>query len=631
MHHLRLLTLLCLAGLAVSPLRAADPTDNPVATFYAGPEGYPAWTDAHNWRHVINMKTYARGNSDFEKFENARNELSEGGGVLYYPAGTYDFTTMPPGRGLMLCHDVIIRGEAPEGHPLARDGKLELPTKFLFPFRERGRNAVPADWNFIGIQIEKGKALKDIKNIGICWVHLVGATIAFGPDVEGGRSWAAGMGARVKKGWNVRVPDGTHPFDALTGPNRKYRGGASGRLVFGCVLEDAAVLDDFSDPGYGHDGFTTQRDCARIIAYGSRVFVANNLLPESKRNFGYRQRTRSHPAERGGAILLFDYGRTCGIDINKGLLTMARQNGTCPGYFEPGIVVRDNFVYNHGHTGFNVAGSWVTITGNVNERAFLRPGDDVYNLNLPWVLTLDGWEVAGPNSDSRSRAFDLAGRNLWIDGNRFSAVGSEPGSDGEGIVCRSPGTPLYSWAITHNVHARGGRVPGLLGGQDVDCHGLLIAWNQAFGPVGCEVRKPGTKLTDCAFLANQCEGTLPDEKTLARLGLPAPLTVSSAGSLAAPAKVTVGPYQKDAVQITWTSVPKSAAGFRVERRMEEGKWAVIAYRPPRLQGDADNPQTWIDFTAPPGKKLTYRVVAVGAEDNDQGASPASEAIALGRP
>ena len=50
-----------------------------------------------NWKHVINMATYAKGKTLFDKFEKARNELSEGGGVLYYPAGTYDFSTMPPG------------------------------------------------------------------------------------------------------------------------------------------------------------------------------------------------------------------------------------------------------------------------------------------------------------------------------------------------------------------------------------------------------------------------------------------------------------------------------------------------------------------------------------------------------
>ena len=67
---------------------------------------------------------------------------------------------------------------------------------------------------------------------------------------------------------------------------------------------------------------------------------------------------------------MFDYGKTIGIDVNKELLAGARTDNTCPGYFEEGVVVRDNYVYNHGHTGYNISGSWVTITGNHNERLF---------------------------------------------------------------------------------------------------------------------------------------------------------------------------------------------------------------------------------------------------------------------
>src|SRR5207302_1489017 len=119
-------------------------------TFYAGPEGYPAWTDAVPWSNVVNMQTYAEGKTDFEKFENARDEMARrGGGVLYYPAGTYDFSTMPASDPLYLRRGVFLRGEAPAGHPLASGGKLELPTRFLFAFRERGGGKVPRDWNFL--------------------------------------------------------------------------------------------------------------------------------------------------------------------------------------------------------------------------------------------------------------------------------------------------------------------------------------------------------------------------------------------------------------------------------------------------------------------------------------------------
>jgi hypothetical protein len=47
---------------------AEVPTDNPVATFYSGAEGYPAWTDRIRWENVVNMATYDKGNTNFGFF-----------------------------------------------------------------------------------------------------------------------------------------------------------------------------------------------------------------------------------------------------------------------------------------------------------------------------------------------------------------------------------------------------------------------------------------------------------------------------------------------------------------------------------------------------------------------------------
>jgi hypothetical protein len=634
-YRFLLSALLALTFAAVPAARAADPTDNPIATYYSGPEGYPAWTDGVNWSRVINMKAYKKGNTEFDRFNNAVKEL-EGGGVLYYPAGDYDFTKREKkadeGRGLMLGRGVVIRGEAPAGHPVAADGKLELRTIFHFPFRSHGQagEKVPASWNIIGLGVDDGRNIKTMDHLGIAWVHLTGATVSFGPQFDWGKTWASGnslLSGTVKKGWDERYGEGTYPIDPLMDGGKKYETGTQGRFVFGCVLEDAAVLDDFSDPGYGPNGFHTSRYCARIIAYGSRVFVANNLLPHSPKGFVYAQKTTAGRGEKGTSHVKFDYGKTIGIDINKELLTYAAQGGTCPGYFEEGVVVRDNYVYNHGHTGYSVSGKWVTIAHNRNERSFL----DASDLGRGGVVTLDGWTASTAESDNRSRAFDLAGRNLWVDGNRFNNTGSRPGNDGEGIIGRAlNGTPISSWAITHNVHERGDGAAGGLGGLDVDCHGLLVAWNQSPGWVGAAVKSKGVKLADCAFLAGKGEHVVPDEKTVKSLGLQAPLTTSPA-SVTPPTDVKAETYHDDAVKVSWSGSANGGIGYRVERRIGEGKWQVIAYRPPLLQGDAENPAEWVDFTAPPGRELTYRVVAVNADDTDKGASKPTEPVSLTKP
>jgi hypothetical protein len=627
--------LFALALAAVSPVRGADavPTDNPIATYYAGPEGYPAWTDEINWRKVINMKEYKKGNTEFDKFNNAVKDLSETGGVLYYPAGIYDFTKREKkgdeGRGLMLVRGVVIRGEAPAGHPVAAaDGKLDLPTKFRFKFRDRlpPLKEVPSDWNIIGLGLDDARKIKNMDHLGIAWVHLIGATVSFGPQLDWGKTWASAgslLSSKVKKGgWDTRYGEGTHPIDPLMGGGTKYEKDTRGRFVFGCKLEDAAVLDDFTDPGYGPDGFRTSPYCARIIAYGSRILVANNSLPRSQKSFAYQQRLAGR-GEKDRGTIAFDYGKTIGIDVNKELLTHAAMNGTCPGYFEEGVVVRDNYVFNHGHTGYSISGKWVTIAHNRNERLVLGGAGG--------VVTLDGWTVSTAESDNRSRAFDLAGRNLWVDDNHFNNTGSRPGNDGEGIIGRAfNGTPIFSWAITRNFHAQGNGSPGGMGGLDVDCHGLLIAWNQSPGWVGNKVKSKGVKMADCAFLAAKGEEALPNLATVKQLDLQAPLTASPT-MLSPPTGVTAEVYEGDAVKVAWTASPGGGIGYRVERRIGEGKWQVIAYRPPRLQGDPENPAEWVDFTAPTGKELTYRVVAVNIDDTDKGASKPTEPVTLSKP
>ncbi|MCC5839246.1 MAG: hypothetical protein JJT96_03900 [Opitutales bacterium] len=97
---------LLMAGLS------AQPTYNPVSAHYGSDTGYPAWTETIRWNNVIDMSAYTNGSNHFERFENARDELhAQGGGVLFYPAGTYVFDLPdvgfgpgigPASRGLML-------------------------------------------------------------------------------------------------------------------------------------------------------------------------------------------------------------------------------------------------------------------------------------------------------------------------------------------------------------------------------------------------------------------------------------------------------------------------------------------------------------------------------------------------
>ncbi len=659
------------------PMRAfaADaPVDNPVAAYYTGAEGYPAWTDLIHWDRAIDMSRYPNGKNDFDKFELARDELAaKGGGVLYYPAGNYDFSDMPAdglsGRGLMLKSGVVIRGQAPGGRPnAAHDGSLDLSTHFNFAFQTKAGGKVPRDWNIIGLSSDAPGGVGHVNAVGICWVHLTGAAIYFGPQFEWtGATWGTARSWRsayVKPAWATRKPDGSHPGDvfmagpmALTANNGRDPDGTPypnprptagwGRLVFGCVMQDSCVLNDFdcegrieSPAGFGNEGFHTSRYNARIGIYGSRVLVANNFLPPSDKNFIYDQTTiqttgNGNNYEFGPtrvSPVMFDYGRTIGIDVNKDLYALIqsylleRQRGT--GYYSEGVAVLDNYVFNHGHKGFNLSANWGVVRNNRDKRTYLAGGKSVYGLTAPWRLTLDGFVESsggggGMVSDNYSRAFDMAGRNLWIDSNQYDNLGSRPGNDGEGILCQPHnGTHWYSWAVTHNHHDKGDGQNGYIASWDSETAGMLIAWNKTAGWVGLL----GGQNVDIAVVDNQAgEGArLPNRGTN-------PVTQSS-GDPAAPKNVIAEVYRdgrmSDAVKITWEDASNNEIGFRVDRRIDGGKWTPIAYRPPHVEGSPMNPQAWVDFLSPPGKKLEYRVAAINASDDDKGASSATAVVTL---
>jgi len=762
--------------LATGGAFAAPPKDNPVASFYDDGRGYPAWTDGIKWSNVIDMKSYAQGKTNFEKFENARAELSaKGGGVLYYPAGTYDFSDGPfdgpSGRGLMLPSGVVIRGQAPKGKPLATFGKLELATKFVFGFKKRtnaidvgkrmtlvldegdirvrkrgkrpatyepaelilsfgvengkissqvkafrrgygrdvwtgrakisesgktarisakladiasydiaitrsndgitgkftgkcnGRDTegkitgreftitpeTPRDWNLVGLAPASGKSVKNVNNVGVAWVHVVGGVIYFGPDVAWGETWAEAGSWKsryIKKSWANRKPDGTHPWDPFAGGGKTFSGSGSGRLVFGCVIEQSAVLNDSvrmgrpdNIEGFGETGYYTHKFGPRIAVYGQRILVANNLLPMSRgRNFKYAQITRrTFPNGKGGSmgfdpprksIVFFDYNKTLAIGINKSLLGLTKNSPTSKasgGYFSQGVAVIDNWVYNNGHKGYDVSGSWVTIARNHNERQMLKEGWDPERIG-GWELTLDGHLESSPGgngaiSDNLSRAFDLGGKNLWVHRNSYNNLGSAPGNDGEGILCQAHGgSHLISWAITYNKHDKGHGETGYIGGWDVDMAGALFGWNVIPGWIG-SIKVAQRSSADISFVGNRAGSLKPMKGAQVGDGPAKP---------APPVDAKAEIYENDAVKITWADKCQGEAGFRIDRRIAGGKWTPIAYRPPQITGHADNRPVWIDFLAPSGKKLIYRVVALNAKDDNSGASKSTAAVQIGK-
>ena len=630
---------------------------NPVAEFYKGTGQYPAWTNNIKWGNTINMATYATGANNFEKFENARDQLYlQGGGVLYYPAGTYDFSDIPgdvpSGRGLMLKKGVVILGETPVTNKLAADdGTLTLPTKFKFSYVKKNVTVngvastgdIPRMWNLVGITTgAANEQLKDVDNVGICWVNLDGATIYFGAQFNWGGTWSTAgswLSPQVKTSWTSRKPDGTHYLDPFTGqiPNSNYVGAGKGRIVFGCQLDNSTPSNDVIDIGFGASGFHTYRFSGRISVYGSNVFIANNAVTKPVKCFRYDQkvnyRTNATPynfaPKQDIEPILFDYAKALGIDVNKSLIGFSpvnRKDLLKSAYYEDDIVIIDNWVYSHGNKGYEVAGEWVVMRRNKNVRDFLQDGDNVYNVGTPWRLTMDGYQVSYEIDDNMARAIDLGGKSLWIDSCYYNNTGSNPGNDGEGILCqRLNDIEIFSWAFTHNTQGPGGD-DSYIGGWNVYNIGHLNFKNTVRGFVG-EAKTDIDTMTACAFVDNITG-------SIAVQGYPKEpvITVCPTSVPAPPSNIIVVTDDiNKRVKITWKDNATNEIGYRIDRRsVGTTSWTKIAYRP--LQGNVTtndlgypnlgNPNLplWYDYLAPQGVGLEYRVVAINCDDNDLGAS-----------
>jgi hypothetical protein len=678
---------------------------NPMAQYYKE-KGWPAWSDAIQWNNRINMATYANGANDFQKFENARDELAlQGGGVLYYPAGTYNFADHPTGpntgRGLMLKKGVVILGEKPTLDTKAvvdsvTPGLSMLGTKFLFPFIDKpavpsGTGKVPDPWNMIGLYADANETISQQNLVGMAWVNLVGAYVYFGPDLDWSPTWGAlnmpPTGGSYRKArwskmpgqavaWNERIPNGTHPGDPMFGAiqDGQYHHGKGQRFIFGCRFDDCAVTDEYMElyktaSGVRSDSvdattYHTYRFSSRLNLDGANVFVANNALTKSDKNFYYNQKIQRHSQVVSGSpfqtkTILFDYAKQGGIDVNKALITRAanRCNYLNGPYVEENVVVLDNFVFSHGHKGYEMAGKWMIVKENYNSRIFLSEGDNIYNIppsgqSPVYELTLDGVQETGVNSDNMSRAFDVAGWCAWFDRNWYQGTGSNPGNDGEGILLQTQGgVGFLSMAQTFNRQGPTGK-EGYIAPWDVPVYGMFQGWNRQRGGVG--LYKPDANRVEDAFAVQNFHPTTgaPNPQgglngtNIGDLSFTCP-----AGTPTAPDSIVVTPdFERSCMKIRWKDQSDNEVAFRIDRRVAGAPdWVTITYRPANVTGSVVtnwqmrdlgnsppgcfhpgtmdlNPQEWYDYLAVPGEFYEYRVVAVNCENDDVGTTNVSPTI-----
>lgn len=627
---LLLFTLLVLAVIS----SYAQPTDNAIATYYSGDEGYPAWTDKIKWNNVITMSDQGSGAANVADFKAKRDILySQGGGVLYYPAGTYifDISDAPNSEGLMLKKGVVIRGEKPTTDANAvlpnpditsmtvnDHGLNNMPTKFKFTTTRLTNDTLKGDiakmWNCIGIKSGSNETgIHQVEKVGICWVEIEYGYIYFGFDTEQG--WAttyadAGFnyGNSIEPWKSNRVPDGTHPMDWFCG--NKAWGGANRlkmgtkRFVFGVHLKHGGcpnyVAAQRLNPNlpaaqtfYCEDG--PWWFGSKIGVYGSNVLVANNVISKATKSFkikisvGAVKIGQSCSVSPVGAVVEvpYDFGKGLSIDVNKCYVAGFANNSAVDdtnSQYAPNVLVMDNWVYNHSNKGFELAGGWMVVKNNINRRERLNH-TDVYGLGLTTFYGIHAgsgriWSCVW-NDDMMARAFSISSKNAWYHKNQFINLGSDFDNSGEGMLHQDHinGSECYSAALTYN------RGTSYMGVWNSLALGYFLGYNEASvnimlanlsGGYHADISsvKHGPFNSTAYYNFNISDPAVKDSQSF---------DCSSGGITPGTPTITVKDTA-DFVLIKWSNVANEAA-YRVEKKKTSSSvWSTIAYRPRQETG-----------------------------------------------
>ncbi|MDA0212886.1 MAG: glycoside hydrolase family 55 protein [Cyanobacteria bacterium FC1] len=394
------------------PQPAGVPSDNPIQTDYSNPTY--AWTDSIRWRCVYNIQDFSGATVDAQ-FQKARDAAAaNGGGVVYFPAGTYQFQD-----DLYLRDGVVIRGETPAMRQAKSEGYAPL-TKFVFPeYQPRlSGDGTPNQTAFKKILTTSPNS---DRNLGIVNIDVNRAAIYFLADIE--RAQNRNIVVFGVRSNNVAEPE-------------------------------AGVPDRSFQPGWLRysDRFSAN---IKITAY-ENVLVANNRLNDAITD-NYEQPGYRIKPLRGEQIITYDrgdrvpfnYANHYGIVVNRsGKFGWAETPQTQPGLFRQGIAILDNWVYHEMRVAIHAAGQGLLIKDNqIRDRR-----------NKQWWTDPTGLREPRGAVTYENRAIDWSGWDVRVEGNQYEVYRHQVmdtkywSVDGEGILIQEccGGTSIQGAIVRQN-------------------------------------------------------------------------------------------------------------------------------------------------------------------------------------
>jgi len=376
---------------AAVPGFAAVPTDNPLTPYKV------SWAEKLNWSRTVDIATVAGATAD-EKLAAAQKQLGAEGGVIFFPAGVYQFK-----EHITLQNNIILRGETPKQTDARKDDYAPA-TRFEFPKYEP---------TFEGDGTANETAFKGFRVADPATTSNVGLV-------------------------NIAINRGHINFDET----RTHEAGRN-RFVVGCTLMNTAVPDEKvpsrSIGQHGWQRYPGWKHSAIRLYTAENALVANNRLNPSTDSFmmkGYVvQKNPRFGKDTEARDVLFDHDNRGGITVNGYSLGGAGGQDpkgtpeTHPWGFRKGIVIVNNYVFLTGRTAIHFTGDGTIASFNVIQ---MKPG--VQRITNTGIGTTSG------SSTNDNRAMTIRGWRYTVEGNDYevyrnlSSDGTYYINDGEGLM-----------------------------------------------------------------------------------------------------------------------------------------------------------------------------------------------------
>jgi hypothetical protein len=507
----RALFVVAVAAFASAPL-AAQPVDNPVTRFYPGLSQYE-WTDLLAWDNVT--VTAAVADDGLDDLATVQAEIAAisaaGGGVLYFPAGAYDFSDD------LLIHDgVVLRGVQPgdgfvadnldpdrdPASPVdevdnAKSTLFSLATRFEFPRFVFDKTANDGAGN------ERRDAFKAIRlndpytdsRVGICWIDINRARIEWIDYGETENGMSSSYWAYFGVPW-----DPAQPFDDPGNMWLRIRG--THWVIFGNRINNAARWDNrtgVSPPNGSQPAWSIwpKRISGQIdtFNYGYQIVANNRLMDKHYHDWDNSKPNGQQPGSSIDDFLIedyvdrfgnavgddwFSYTRGYGIKMNRSVGLDGNDRDYSPTryplLYRPGIACRDNWIFVTRRVGIYIGGSGVECIGNYRtDRSWTLHGD----LRKKSVIDPTGRQFnTNYGSTQENRGIDITGFDVFVHKNYMLSFRTRQGAYfstcGEGFLHQEVGggSPVYNWTITDNFFS------GYIGiYKSREIRGLLIRGN----------------------------------------------------------------------------------------------------------------------------------------------------------